>query len=76
MVCGGGNLYGIRRGGIIFGGLGLQGHPDGPSVIIFFEDSFTEEGTVSGKAVFEIWFKFSVSEARKKFDRTASEVQI
>ena len=37
----------------MFGGLGLQGHPDGSSVRNMFEGSFTEEVTVSGKAVFE-----------------------
>ena len=52
MVCVRGGLYGIRRGGIIFGGLGLQGHPDGSSVSNTFEGSFTEDGAVAGKAIF------------------------
>ena len=52
MVCGRGGLSGICRGGRTFGGLGLQGHPDGSSVSNIFEGSFTEEGAVSGKAIF------------------------
>ena len=34
--------------------------------------SFTEDGTGSGQAIFEEGFNFSASEARKKFDSTAS----
>ena len=45
-------------------------------MINIFEDSFTEEGTVSGKANFEGGFKFASSEARKKFGITASAVHI
>ena len=41
-----------------------------------FEDSCTEEGTVSGKDIFEGEFNFSASETRKKSNSTASEVQI
>ena len=41
-----------------------------------FEDSCTEEGTGSVKDIFEGWFKFSASEARRKFDSTASAGQI
>ena len=52
VVCGRGGLSGICRGGRTFGGLGLQGHPDGSSVSNIFEGSFTEEGAVSGKAIF------------------------
>ena len=37
-----------------------------------FEGSFTEEGTVSGKYIFEGWSKFEASEANNKFDITAS----
>ena len=37
-----------------------------------FEVSFTEEGTGSGKDIFEVGFKFAASEARKKFGSTAS----
>ena len=38
-----------------------------------FEGSFNEEGTGAGKAaIFEGGFKFAASEARKKFNRTAS----
>ena len=59
----------------MFGELGLQGHPDGFSVRNIFECSITEEGTVSGKAIFEGYFKFAASEARKKFNSTASTVQ-
>ena len=33
----------IRAGGFKFGGLRLQGHPDGSSVRPIFEDLFTEE---------------------------------
>ena len=36
------------------------------------EGSFTEEITGVGKDIFEGGFKFAASEARKKFDRTAS----
>ena len=53
-------------------GLGLKGQPDGYLVTDIFEASFTEQGTVSGKDIFERGFKFSASEARKKFDNTAS----
>ena len=35
----------IGAGGFKFGGLRLQGHPDGSSVSTIFEDLFTEEGT-------------------------------
>ena len=59
----------------MFGGLGMQFQPDGYSVRNVFEDSLTEEGTGSGKAVFEGGFTFSASESRKKFDSIASEVQ-
>ena len=41
-----------------------------------FEGSLTKEVTVLGKTVFEEGFKFSASEAGKKFDSTASAVQI
>ena len=76
MVCGGGGggLSGLHRGGSTFGGLGLQGQPDGSSVRNVFEGSFTEEGTGSGKAIFEGGFKFSASGARKNFDSAASAV--
>ena len=37
-----------------------------------FEGSFTERGTGAGKAIFEGGFNFAASEARNKFDRTAS----
>ena len=57
----------------MFGGLGLQGRYDGSSVRIFSVDSCTEEGTGSGKAIFEGGFKFAASEARKKSDITDSE---
>ena len=56
----------------MFGGLGLQGQPDGSSVRNIFEDSFNEEGMEAGKAIFEGGFKFAASEARKRFDSTAS----
>ena len=35
----------IGAGGFKFGGLRLQGHPDGSSVSTIFEDLFTEERT-------------------------------
>ena len=41
-----------------------------------FEDSCNEEETGAGKAIFEGGFKLSASEARKKFDSTASSVHI
>ena len=56
----------------MFCGLGLKGQPDGYSVSNIFEGSFTEEGTVSGKSIFEGGFKFTASEVRKKFNITAS----
>ena len=73
MVCVGGGISGLRKGGITFGGLGLKVRPDEYSVRNVFEVSFAEEG--SGKAIFEGGFNFSASEARKKFYSTASEVQ-
>ena len=57
----------------MFGGLGLKVQPDGSSVGIIFEDSFNEEGTGAGKAIFEIGCKFSALESMKKFNSTASE---
>ena len=56
----------------MFGGLGLQGQPDGYSVINMFEGSFIEEVTGAGKAFFEEGFKFSTPEERNKFDGKAS----
>ena len=54
----------------MFGGLGLQGLPDGSSVSNIFEGPFNEEKTGSGKAaIFEGGFKFAASEAKKKFYR-------
>ena len=76
MVCGREGLSGLSRGGRPFGELGLQCQPNGSSVRNIFEGSFTEEGTGSGKAVFEGVFKFVASEARKKSNSTASVVQI
>ena len=35
----------IGAGGFKFGGLRLQGHPDGSSVSTIFEDLFAEDGT-------------------------------
>ena len=49
----------------MFGGLEMEGQPDGSSVTNILEDSCTEEGMGSGKAIFEGGFKFSASEARK-----------
>ena len=74
MVCGKGGLPGLRIGGRTFGGLGLQGHPDGSLERNIFEDSCAEEGTGSGNDIFEGGFKFAASEARRKFNSTASEV--
>ena len=42
-------ISGIIRGGRTFGGLGLQGQPDGYSVRNILECSFTEEVMVTGK---------------------------
>ena len=53
----------------------MQGQHDRYSVRNIFEDSFTEEGTESGKAMFEGGFKFAASEARKNFDSTYSSYQ-
>ena len=75
MVYGRGGLSGLLRGGRTFGALGMQGHPGESSMRDIFEYSFTEEGTGPGKAIFEVGFKFSASEERKKFDSTASAVQ-
>ena len=74
MVCGRGGISGLRRGGITFGELGMQGQIDGSSVRNIFEDSCTAEGMGSGKAIFNGGFKFAASEARNKFDSTASAV--
>ena len=59
----------------MFGGLGLQVHYDGYSVNNIFEGLFTEEGKGAGKDIFEGGFNFSASEARKKFNSTASADQ-
>ena len=72
MVYGKGGLSGLHRGGRTFDGLGLKFEPDGSSVRTIFKGSLTEEGTISGNAIFEGGFKFSASETRKKFDRIAS----
>ena len=65
MVCGQGGLSGLHRGGRTFGGLVLQGQTYGYSERNILEDSCTEEGMGSVKAIFEGGFKFSASEARK-----------
>ena len=52
----------------------MKDQPDGYSVRNIFEDSCTEEGTGSGKAIFEGGFKVEYYEERKKFDSTASAV--
>ena len=62
MVCGGGGLSVLCRGCRTFGGLGLQGKPDGSLVRNIFKVSFTEEIIVAVKAVFEGMFSFSASE--------------
>ena len=56
----------------MFGGLGMQGYPDGSSKKNIFEDSFTEEGTGVGNAIFEGGFKLVPCEVRNKFNCTAS----
>ena len=71
----GGYRSGLRRGVRKFGGLGLQGKPDGYSVRNMFEGSFTEEGMGEGNAIFEGGFKFAASEARNNVDITDSAVQ-
>ena len=53
--------------------VGTQGNSDGSSVRNIFECSVTEEVTGAGKSIFGRGFNFSSSEAKKKFDRTASE---
>ena len=75
MVCGQGGLSGLNLGSRTFIGLGMQGTPDGYSVINVLEGSFTEEGKVAGKAIFEGGSRFEYSEARKKFERIDSAVQ-
>ena len=72
MVCRRGGLSGLQRGGRTFGGLELQGQSDGSSESNMFEGSFTEDGTVAVKVIFEGGFNFAAAEARKKFDSTAS----
>ena len=72
MVYGRGGLSGLRRGVRTFGGLGLQGQPDGLSVSNVFEGSFSEEVTGAVKAIFEGGLNFATSESRKKLYRTAS----
>ena len=74
MLCGRGGLSGICRGGIPFGGLGLQGQPNVSSVRNIFEVSSTEEVTGAGNAIFEGGFKFSASATRENFHSTASSV--
>ena len=59
----------------MFGRLRLQGQSDVFLVINIFEVSFTEEVTVSLKGAFEGELKCAASEARNKFDRTASADQ-
>ena len=73
MVCGRGVIYGLHKGGIIFGGLGMQVQPDVSSGI--FLGSFTEEVTKPGDAIFKGGLKFAFSEERKKFDSSASTDQ-
>ena len=68
MECGRGYLSGLRRVFRTFVGLGLQCQPDGSSVINIFEVSLAEEGTGSGKAIFEGGFKFSASDSKKNLD--------
>ena len=58
MVGGKGGLYGLRRVGRTFGGLGQKFQPDGYSVSNIFEDSFAEEGTGLGTDIFEGLFNF------------------
>ena len=52
MVCGKGGTSGLPRGGKNIYGLGMEGQPDGFSVGNFFEGSFTEYVTGSGKDIF------------------------
>ena len=52
--------------------LGMQGQPDGSSVIIF-KGSLTAYVTGPGKYIFEGGFKFAAFEARKEFNITDSE---
>ena len=72
MVCGLGGLSGLHIGGREFGGLGLQGHPDGYSVRNVFKSLFNEEGTGSGNSFFEGVIKFSAYESSNKFNSTDS----
>ena len=64
MVCEQGGLYGLHRGGIILGGLGLKGQPDGSSERNILEYSCTEDGNGAGKAIFEGGLKFEASDTR------------
>ena len=59
----------------MFGGLDLQGQPDGYSEVDIFNDSCTEEGTGAGEDIFEGGFKFEASEASKYFDSTYLSVK-
>ena len=64
MICGKGGISELLIGGITFGGLGLQGEPDGFSVRNILEGLFTEEVTVAGNNIFELGFKFAASDHR------------
>ena len=55
-----------------WGGLRLQGQPDGSSVFNILEGLLTEKVMGAVKAIFEGGFKFETSEARKTFNSTVS----
>ena len=76
MVCEPGGISGLHIVDKMLVGLVMQGKPDGYSVIKILRGSFTEEGKVSGNAIFEGGFKFADSESGKKFDRIYSAVHI
>ena len=76
ILCVQGAHSGLHRGGRKFGGLGLQGQPDGYPARNIFKGSFTEDRTEAGKDISEGVFKYTASDSRKKFDRIASTVQI
>ena len=67
MVCVLGGLSGLNIGSRTFIRLGIQGKPDGYSVINIIEDSFTKEGKVAGKDIFEGGFKFEDSKGKEEF---------
>ena len=66
MVCEPGGISGLHIVDKMLVGLVMQGKPDGYSVINIIEDSFTKEGKVAGKDIFEGGFKFEDSKGKEE----------